>query len=184
MQNRKVLTLQEVLELERQPTLQEMVDLSLEDYAKYLYEKGIIDYAPEILVDYCKGKEYKPSYDVVLNSEKKYYIPDDIIILINDMDYTPMFDKREYLDKDDKINEYYEKLFNIMHDDFNLYESEQWNNPNIIEKGTIYFRHNVEVEYSIDNENKVTLYEKNTEGKYWNPTSYPHELYYLENLKE
>ena len=47
MQNRKILTLEEVLNLDRRPTLQEMVDLSIEDYTKYLYEKGIIKYIPE-----------------------------------------------------------------------------------------------------------------------------------------
>ena len=47
MNNRKILTLEEILQLDRRPTLQEMVDLSVEDYTKYLFEKGIIKYIPE-----------------------------------------------------------------------------------------------------------------------------------------
>jgi len=37
MKERKVLSLEEVLNLDRRPTLQEMIDLSTEDYIKYLY---------------------------------------------------------------------------------------------------------------------------------------------------
>ena len=47
MKDRKILTSHEVLNLDRRPTLQEMVDLSIEDYTKYLFEKGIIKYIPE-----------------------------------------------------------------------------------------------------------------------------------------
>jgi len=47
MNNRKILTLNEILSLDRRPTLQEMVDLSIEDYTKYLYHKGIIKYLPD-----------------------------------------------------------------------------------------------------------------------------------------
>jgi hypothetical protein len=48
MQDRKKLNLNEVLNLDRRPTLQEMVDLSIEDYTKYLYQKGIIPEGFEI----------------------------------------------------------------------------------------------------------------------------------------
>ena len=47
MQRKKILSLVEVSELDRQPTLQEMVDLSEKDYAIYLYKKDIIKYIPE-----------------------------------------------------------------------------------------------------------------------------------------
>ena len=47
MNNRKILTLDEILSLDRRPTLQEMVDLSIEDYTKYLFEKGIISRIPD-----------------------------------------------------------------------------------------------------------------------------------------
>ena len=68
MQDRKVLTLNEVLNLDRRPTLQEMVDLSIEDYTKYLYQKGIIKYMPEKLEDYepTNDNDYDPDCDVVL----------------------------------------------------------------------------------------------------------------------
>jgi len=52
MNDRKILTLNEVLNLDRRPTLQEMIDLSIEDYTKYLYQKGIIKYMPENLYKY------------------------------------------------------------------------------------------------------------------------------------
>ena len=81
MQNRKILTLEEVLELDRRPTLQEMVDLSVEDYTKYLYKKGIIRYIPESgnLEDYEQDENdeydfYYPQNDVILelrNGEAK-----------------------------------------------------------------------------------------------------------------
>ncbi|MCL2311537.1 MAG: hypothetical protein FWC41_03450 [Firmicutes bacterium] len=74
MQNRKILTLEEVLNLDRRPTLQEMVDLSKEDYTKYLYYKGIIKYIPENLEDYQDNTNDKndlecfdPEDDIVLD---------------------------------------------------------------------------------------------------------------------
>ena len=187
MQERKIKTLQEVLGLERQPTLQEIIDLSLEDYAKYLYHIGVINYAPEVFMDYWNytdDVEDDYSYSIVSNNTNKYDPCDDDIMIINEPDYEPMFDRDKYelLDDEDRANEYYMNLWDVS-DNFNLYESDEWNNPNIIEKGTIYFRHGVEVEYSINNKNILTLYEKNTNGKYWNPTRC-HKLYYLEKLKE
>ena len=47
MNNRKILTLEEVLNLKERPTLQMMVDLSVEDYTKYLYHKGVLKYIPQ-----------------------------------------------------------------------------------------------------------------------------------------
>jgi len=68
MQERKILTLEEVLNLDRRPTLQEMVDLSIEDYTKYLYEKGIIKYIPESgnVDDYEYDGNYHPDDDIVV----------------------------------------------------------------------------------------------------------------------
>ena len=184
MNNRKILTLKEVLNLDRKPTLQEMVDLSIEDYAKYLFNNGIINYAPEILVKYLEQEKYEDSDGIVLNF-KKYVPHKDNILVLNCSDYEPMFDRDrcETLTKKERANEYYMTLWNVP-DDFELYTSEQWNNPNIIEKGVLINRYGVEVEYSIDNENKIIFYEKNLDGKYWNPTIYPHKLYYLKNYKK
>ena len=69
MQNKKNLTLDEDLKLDRQPTLQEMVDLSEKDYTKYLYCQGIIKYIPERLEDYEVVDEYDgyyPKVDIAL----------------------------------------------------------------------------------------------------------------------
>ena len=66
MKERKILTLNEVLNLNRRPTLQEMVDLSLEDYTMYLYKKGIIKYIPEDLMEYDNWDDYDPWDDLVL----------------------------------------------------------------------------------------------------------------------
>ncbi|MDR2834410.1 MAG: hypothetical protein LBV67_11915 [Streptococcaceae bacterium] len=78
MQNRKILSLNEVLNLDRRPTLQEMVDLavnSIEDYTKYLFEKGIIKYVPE------SGSV--ENYNLDENDISDYYCPSgDIIILL------------------------------------------------------------------------------------------------------
>jgi len=69
MQDRKILTLNECLELKRQPTLQEMVDLSIEDYKQFLFAKRIIKYMPDRLEDYVAVDEYDgyyPHLDIVL----------------------------------------------------------------------------------------------------------------------
>jgi len=69
MQERKILTLNECLELNRPITLQEAVDLSLEDYTKYLYYKKIINYIPESLDKYVNehNTDYDPELDIVLS---------------------------------------------------------------------------------------------------------------------
>jgi hypothetical protein len=71
MKERKILTLEEVINLDRRPTLQEMVDLSNEDYVKYLYHRGIIKYIPESgnLEDYEHNDDdnrYNAYYDPVI----------------------------------------------------------------------------------------------------------------------
>ena len=68
---RKIKTLNEVLNLNRRPTLQEIVDLSDEDYARYLYGKGVIKYIPESrnINDYKpieENDDYYPEYDPAL----------------------------------------------------------------------------------------------------------------------
>jgi len=77
MNNRKILTLNEILSLDRRPTLQEMVDLSIEDYTKYLYAKGIIKFIPE------SGSAYDyediPDENNIIN----YDSVDDIILELN-----------------------------------------------------------------------------------------------------
>jgi len=76
MQNRKILTLEEILNLDRRPTLQEMVDLSVEDYTKYLYYKRIIKYMPES----GNAKDYEPDYD----DWNDYYPDNDVVLELND----------------------------------------------------------------------------------------------------
>jgi len=76
MQKRKILTLEEVLNLDRRPTLQEMVDLSVEDYTKYLYIKGIIKYIPESgnVKNYDDAYTYNPFNDVVILLKNSEYM--------------------------------------------------------------------------------------------------------------
>jgi len=68
---RKTLTLNEILNLNRIPTLQEMVDLSVEDYTKYLYHKGVIKYIPENIYNYQNNPD----------DENDFYFPDEDIVL-------------------------------------------------------------------------------------------------------
>lgn len=191
---RKRLTLEEVLKLNRRPTLQEIVDLSLEDYVKYLYHKGVIEYAPELMVNYLNfleqdDAEYNDSYDIILDNLENYDPCVDIILALNNFNYKSVIDKDEreliYVEYEkyegNKVSEHYIELWDVPVD-FNLYESYIWNDLSVIEKGILYSRYGIEIEYSIHNENKLIIYEKNTDGKYWYPTAYIHKLYYLENL--
>jgi len=102
MQNRKILTLEEVLNLNRRPTLQEMVDLSIEDYTKYLYEKGIIKYIPESgdLWDYNDDDDYFPGYDPVLRIKEH-----DFYSNFDDEDYKST--EQIYEELDDTIDKGY-----------------------------------------------------------------------------
>jgi len=81
MQERKILTLNECLELNRPITLQEAVDLSLEDYTKYLYCKKIINYIPESLDKYVSEKNedfmYRPEFDIILKLKGFNFDDDD-----------------------------------------------------------------------------------------------------------
>jgi hypothetical protein len=111
MQNRKILSLNEVLNLDRRPTLQEMVDLavnSIEDYTQYLYQKGIIKYIPE------RGSVIDYEYDE--NDFNDYYPPRDIIIALKNNEigeggtYDCVWD--EYIKTDEyKLNESYLKSY-------------------------------------------------------------------------
>jgi len=93
MQERKILTLEEVLNLDRRPTLQEMVDLSIEDYTKYLYHIGAIKYIPES----GNLKDYEPDNDW------DYDIELDTILELKQPDYHISFD--ESMTEDEIINE-------------------------------------------------------------------------------
>ena len=143
MNNRKILTLEEVLNLNRRPTLQEMVDLSVEDYTKYLFEKGIIKYIPE---DYDLWE-----YDY----EEDNYYPENDMLLKLDEDYG----------KNEPDN-----CGGLRPEGFILNESEGWNDPRIIEKGVVYVN-GKEVEYKINNINEddtywIDIYEKCSDGRY------------------
>ena len=158
MNNRKILTLNEILSLYRRPTLQEMVDLSDEDYCKFLFERGVIKYIPEDyeLYDYKQenNKDYNPLYDTVLLLRYGGYTDDD----------------REL----EKI------LWNEKPIGFSLNKSEEWKNPNIIEKGVVYVD-GKGVEYNITNDNILTIYEKWLDGRYNFPDQ--ERVYYLQEKK-
>ena len=70
MQERKILTINECLELKRPLTLQEAVDLPINTYKEYLYHLGVIKYIPENLLNYVSEKteddRYDPKLDVIL----------------------------------------------------------------------------------------------------------------------
>ena len=130
MQDRKILTLEEVLNLNRKPTLQEMVDLSIEDYTKYLYYKGIIKYIPEsgTVWNYVEDKlnewgcniEYDPNDDAIL------YLKGDVI------------DEWDSLENSPKLNE----------------------SLNIIEEGVVYIEGNRKINYLINEETIYILHDK------------------------
>jgi len=113
MQNRKKLTLEECLKLKRQPTLQEMVDLSVEDYTKYLYYKGIIKYIPENLADYEPVDEYDG-----------YYPCNDIAFQLKNPYYEEILEEYLNSDDEDELNESNEDEF-----DSSLYPEWKWCEP-------------------------------------------------------
>ena len=96
---RKVLTLNECLELERPLTLQEAVDLPLDVYKEYLYHRGILRYLPEKLEEYITENKY----EYIAENDKD-----------NDTDYDPSIDI--VLDL---------KGFEFDLDDFKLQENEE-----------------------------------------------------------
>ena len=132
MENRKILTLNEILSLDRRPTLQEMVDLSIEDYTKYLYHKGIIKYIPESgsvvnyepirdIDGYC---DYVSGRDLILDIKKGFKTKK----LIEGEEYELLeFEEDEILNEDENgfigelgtviINE---KEYNYVIDDFDV----------------------------------------------------------------
>ena len=89
---RKIKTLNEVLNLNRRPTLQEMVDLSVEDYVKYLYCEGIIKYMPE------SGD----LWDYMAIDDKDYHVGEDIIFKIkdNNLVFDDEFDDEDVLSEE------------------------------------------------------------------------------------
>jgi hypothetical protein len=153
---RKTLTLNEVLNLNRKPTLQEMVDLSVEDYVKYLYHRGVIKYIPENYdlweYEFIDNDDYQTQMDIVHKLRSPYYGEED---------------------PDDEFGDWDKP------EGFTLNESEEWDNPNIIEKGILYVN-GKEVEYDItinNGRNLISIYEKYSNGKYSLPDC--REAYYL-----
>ena len=111
MNDRKILTLNEVLNLNRRPTLQEMVDLSIEDYTKYLYKKGIIKYMPEKLKDYVEPDcydfiDYDPDDDIVLELKN----PNGSELIDGLKTFISYWDG--YADEDYNLNESLKKIVN------------------------------------------------------------------------
>ena len=91
MHNRRILTLNECLELERPITLQEAMDLPLDTYTKYLYYRGILKYLPESLVNY--------TLENLEDKEKYHYYSDlDIVLMLKGI-------KIERVDEDYEIDE-------------------------------------------------------------------------------
>ena len=141
MQNRKILTLEEVLKLDRRPTLQEMVDLSLEDYTKYLYKKGIIKYIPESgnLEDYIPVILEEESTPWVKIYDYKY--SGDVNIEIRDPQYDMSVEDFDEDLNDPEINRYLD----------------------VIEEDVLHFD-NKEYKYFIDDDEIVYFYKEDLKG--------------------
>ena len=141
MENRKILTFDELIKLDRRPTLQEMVDVSDETYCKYLFHKGIIPHIPKNY-DLINEFAHIPTNDYVLQAD-----------IVNQL-------RQSWYGEDEPDNDTTE--FDA---GFNLTESQEWNNPNIVEKG-ILLVNGLELEYTVDIDNYLTVYEKFTDGRY------------------
>ena len=134
--NRKILTLHEVLNLDRRPTLQEMVDLYIEDYTKYLFEKGIIKYMPKNL------QEYKP---IIKESIGHCDILDydyDIVMQLSDPKYDISIEDFDENLNDPEINRY----------------------SDVIEEGVVYYN-NKEYRYFVVEGDFIYIYEEDLNGK-------------------
>jgi len=132
---RKALTLNEVLNLNRRPTLQEMVDLSVEDYVKYLYCKGIIKYMPENIYEYkddINDIEYNARYDPGLYLRKFDYK--------YDIDDTKGLNDKELKDLNEELE------------------------FDIIEKGIIYVNEK-KFYYELESEGWLSVYQIRPDGK-------------------
>jgi len=159
MQERKILTLEEVLNLDRQPRLQEMLDLSIEDYTKYLYHKGIIKYIPESGSVY----DYEPDNDW------DYEVELDMVPVLKDTYYDISIQESM---TEDEVNEIL--LENIKEGDKILREQalneslnvEDYNKRFIKYKdevGSIYLK-NKEYRYHINETGGLFIFTKNSDG--------------------
>jgi hypothetical protein len=147
IQNRKILSLNEVLNLDRRPTLQEMVDLavnSIENYTEYLFEKGIIKYLPENLEDYeAIDGEYNSDQDIVLelmNPEFKSWINKNYLNELNENcngEWTNE-DEKELIELEKKCTE----------------------NPICEEENGIVYINGEEYEYNINVQGVISVYDQ------------------------
>jgi len=131
MNNRKILTLNEILSLDRRPTLQEMVDLSDEDYCKFLFERGVIPFIPE---DF--------NLEVFEELDEYYGTYNDIVWKLNHKD----------LSKDEGFNPnhygfgYYDKYYDEEFVDYVINESLTED----MEKGVLYDKFGNEWSYNYE----------------------------------
>ena len=157
MQNRKILTLEEVLNLDRQPRLQEMLDLSPEDYIQYLYEKRIIKYIPEsgYLEDYVPENHWG------------YNIENDIVTILTDYDISlnDMMTEDEVWEMIDENKKNFSKKFqkDVLNETLNV---EDYNNGFIKceeEIGSICVN-GKEYQYYINESGGTFIFTKNLDG--------------------
>ena len=141
MKDRKILTLHEVLNLDRRPTLQEMVDLYIEDYTKYLFEKGIIGRLP----DFEKGEDIWS----LNKKERKDY---------NDCEFVS-----NIIDTRSNMEELYDEDYHHTYSRKEIKEELS----NSIENGILYVNEE-EFQYIIKNNNKyeLSLYTIKENGDY------------------
>ena len=163
MANRKKLTLEEVLNLNREPSIEEILKLSKEDYKKYRYymQYGMLS------LERILNLNRQPTLQELINlSDEDYckylyrkkiipYIPEDYDLdefechtgVFYDPYYDPVFIIKEHIIYDKDTN-----LWNKSKG-FVLNRSKDWNNLNVVDKGVIYFNY-IEIEYIIKDENK------------------------------
>jgi hypothetical protein len=159
MKERKILTLEEVINLDRQPTLQEMLDLSMEDYTKYLYHRKVIKYIPE-------------NYDLHNYKSANYWdydVENDMVVLLKNPEYDYFFDEsiteEELIEIDnDLIKENVEKAQeDLLNETLTIEEYNKIFAQNEEEKGYIFIK-DKKHEYHIDNMGGLTIFTKNPDG--------------------
>lgn len=146
MQERKTLTLNECLELERPLTLQEAVDLPLDTYKKYLYHRGILRHLPENLEDYVYdgGNDYNPE--------------DDYVLKLKNISYVKTIDEDlsdEEWSEEDEIE--YQKI------EKQLQESSEYNEPVTFEYGIVNI-HGKDINYRMCDAGGIGVYKIEPDG--------------------
>ena len=156
MQKRKILTLEECLELERPLTLQEAVDLPLDTYKKYLYHCGILRYLPESLKDYITENKY----DYIPEHNTDYDPEMDIILRMKNPNFSETLDEdlsdEEWTEEDEiEYQENEKQLRESLGEDYKPF--------NFVKRGIIRINENVH-KYGICDRGGIHMYKTDNYG--------------------